>query len=445
MIVVGWDGAAPRFAFEEYARDLPALSALRARGSWGPLRSCRPPITVPAWACAATGRDPGGVGLFGFRNRAPGTREMRVATSLDLRAEPVWETLSRAGRTVALLGVPPAFPPPAVNGVVVSDFLAPDPVRPPTHPPEFGEELRAAVPGYRADAVGFRAKDREALLAEILAMVRARGAAARHILRTRGPDLLWLVEIGVDRAHHAFWSAADPGHPAHRSGDPLATAIRDVYRAADEELARILAEPAARDAAVIVLSDHGGKASLGSFRMNDWLRREGFLVLSGLARPGTALRDAPVDWDRTRAWAAGGYYGRVYANGADGPRAVEEIRRRLAGLAGPDGRPIRVEADVPAEVYRGRNLALAPDLLVYVGDLSWRVAEGLGHEDLWTTECEVGADDAVHDWDGIAVASGGPLDGGGRREDLGLCDVAPTILKLLGQPVPGDLDGNSWI
>ena len=35
----------------------------------GDLASITPPITVPAWACAMTGKTPGQLGLYGFRNR----------------------------------------------------------------------------------------------------------------------------------------------------------------------------------------------------------------------------------------------------------------------------------------------------------------------------------------------------------------------------------------
>ena len=49
---------------------------------WGPLRSVDPPITVPAWSCMMTGRDPGELGIYGFRNRADhGYDSLAVADS----------------------------------------------------------------------------------------------------------------------------------------------------------------------------------------------------------------------------------------------------------------------------------------------------------------------------------------------------------------------------
>ena len=42
-------------------------------GMYGDLASITPPITVPAWACAMTGKVPGQLGLYGFRNRKDAT------------------------------------------------------------------------------------------------------------------------------------------------------------------------------------------------------------------------------------------------------------------------------------------------------------------------------------------------------------------------------------
>ena len=40
-----------------------------AEGTYGELESTIPPITVPAWMCMMTSRDPGELGIYGFRNR----------------------------------------------------------------------------------------------------------------------------------------------------------------------------------------------------------------------------------------------------------------------------------------------------------------------------------------------------------------------------------------
>ena len=69
VAVIGLDGVPPSLVFGEISRNLPNMRALTEHGIWGPLRSTDPPITVPAWATITTGKDPGELGIYGFRNR----------------------------------------------------------------------------------------------------------------------------------------------------------------------------------------------------------------------------------------------------------------------------------------------------------------------------------------------------------------------------------------
>ena len=67
--IIGLDCAPPELVFEKFRADLPNLSRLMEAGVYGPLESTTPPITVPAWMSMMTGKDPGTLGIYGFRNR----------------------------------------------------------------------------------------------------------------------------------------------------------------------------------------------------------------------------------------------------------------------------------------------------------------------------------------------------------------------------------------
>ncbi len=95
MVVIGLDCAEPSLVFERFADRLPNLTRLRDEGVWGKLRSCDPPITVPAWMSMMSSKDPGTLGYYGFRNRADRSYEkMTTATSLAVK-EPLALGLSR--------------------------------------------------------------------------------------------------------------------------------------------------------------------------------------------------------------------------------------------------------------------------------------------------------------------------------------------------------------
>src|SRR5882724_11081786 len=117
VAVIGLDSAPPRLVFDLWRDQLPNLRALMEQGMWGELRSCHPPITVPAWSSMMSSKDPGQLGVYGFRNRRAYTYDdYALATSASITHDLVWDILSRAEKRVILLGVPQTYPPRPVNG-----------------------------------------------------------------------------------------------------------------------------------------------------------------------------------------------------------------------------------------------------------------------------------------------------------------------------------------
>jgi predicted AlkP superfamily phosphohydrolase/phosphomutase len=453
VAVIGLDCAAPELVFDRWLDDLPNLRRLVGAGTWGPLRSVDPPITVPAWTCMLTGRDPGELGIYGFRNRADhGYDSLVVADSRAVRIDRVWDHLGRAGRRVIVVGVPQTSPPVPVNGELVSCFLTGDTrTQPYTHPDGLRGEVERLVGAYRVDVDNFRSDDRDRILAEIYAMTEQRFAVCRHLLDTRPWDFFMVVEIGLDRIHHAFWRFMDPAHPRHEPGHRYRDVIRGYYAYLDEEIGELL-ERFDDDTAVVVVSDHGARPMEGAICVNEWLAQEGYLVLREPPAERTPLRRAAVDWGRTQAWGEGGGYCRLCLNvrgrepqGIVDPAAYDELRDelvdRLERLGGPDGRPIGTRVFRPEELWRERR-GIPPDLIVYFGDLAWRSNGSLGQGRHWTFDNDTGPDDANHDRDGICVVAA-PGVAAERRDDLAIYDIAPTILQLAGVRAPDGMRGRA--
>ena len=450
VAVIGLDCAEPKLVFDRWRDELPNLSGLIERGAWGPLRSVDPPITVPAWSCMTSGADPGELGIYGFRNRADyGYDSLRVADARAVTVPRVWDRLGDAGQHVIVIGVPQTSPPPVVNGDLVSCFLTSDTRTDPyTHPPELRTEVERLVGRYQVDVENFRSEDRDRILSEVYAMTEQRFRVAEHLLESRDWDFFMMVEIGLDRMHHAFWRFLDETHPRYEPDSRYRDAIRNYYAYLDEEIGELL-ERFDDDTAVLVVSDHGARPMHGAICVNEWLLREGYLVLEEEPEPGrlTPLSALKIDWSRTRAWGEGGYYCRLCLNvagrepqGIVDPADFDALRDELAAgleeLPGPDGESIGTRAFRPEELWRERN-GIPPDLVVYFGDLGWRSNGSVGHGRHWTLENDTGPDDANHDRDGICIlASPGVTPG--RREDLTIYDIAPTVLSLAGlDPVPG--------
>jgi predicted AlkP superfamily phosphohydrolase/phosphomutase len=110
------------------------------------------------------------------------------------------------------------------------------------------------------------------------------------------------------------------------------------------------------------------------------------------------------------------------------------------------GRPIGSKAYRPEDIYRSVN-GVAPDLIVYFGDLDWRSVGAVGMDSIYTFENDTGPDEANHDWYGIFVMSSpnGPVPLQGNLGDVSIYDVAPTLLTYFGLPVPADMIGRSLV
>ena len=79
--------------------------------------------------------------------------------------------------------------------------------------------------------------------------------------------------------------------------------------------------------------------------------------------------------------------------------------------------------------------------MVYFDDLYWRAAGTVGHPTMYLRENDTGPDDSVHSKDGIFVIANGGVSRSGPLT-ANLYDVAPTILTLMGVPVPADMRGS---
>jgi predicted AlkP superfamily phosphohydrolase/phosphomutase len=454
-MVIGLDCAAPQLVFDRWRDELPTLGALIRDGRWGILRSCDPPITVPAWSVMTSSRNPGALGFYGFRNRRDRSYDqLALADSRAVRVPRVWDLLSMRGRPVVVLGVPQTYPVSRVNGVMVSCFLTPDTrTSQYTYPAELKGEVEALVGRYMVDVEEFRTERKDWLLEQLEEMTEKRFRLASHLAATRPWDLFFMVEMGTDRVHHAFWRFSDPEHRLYEPGHRHEHAIRDYYRALDAKLAGLVAQVDDGDTTILVVSDHGAKRMDGGICVNDWLRREGYLVLKTEPAGPTRLIPELVDWERTVAWGEGGYYCRLFLNvkgreplgvvePGDYERVREELKAGLEALGDEAGRPIGTVAHRPEDLYPERR-NIAPDLLVYFGDLSWRSVGQVGTGSVHVFENDTGPDDANHAHDGLYILRS-PGVAAGRGDERDLRDVAPTILELLGEPVPPDMEGRSF-
>ena len=128
--------------------------------------------------------------------------------------------------------------------------------------------------------------------------------------------------------------------------------------------------------------------------------------------------------------------------GAEYEAVREDIRRGLTELT-DGGRPVFKVVARREDIYRGPVTELAPDLLLYANPSHGLRFNGIRPElrarAPFATFAEYGFTGA-HEPQGIYVVAGPGIAPLGRQEPRPIEAIAPTILCLLGLPVPDGMD-----
>jgi predicted AlkP superfamily phosphohydrolase/phosphomutase len=279
---------------------------------------------------------------------------------------------------------------------------------------------------------------------------------------TRQWDLLVGVIESTDRVQHMMWRLIDPAHPmydktmASRFGD----SIERVYRRCDEFVGEVMSrlDPAIP---ILIVSDHGFHSFRQSVNLNTWLVQEGFMAIQGQQPGEKKLQDLfgggtfweNVDWSHTRAYAMG--LGQIYVNlkGREGHGTVspdesrslqDALAARLLDMRDPNTGAKMVDAVYKRDdIYKGEFLNNASELQVGFADgyrVSWQSTLGGSPPGIvYPNMKKWSGDHGSFDYRQTAgtLISNRQVSSGA----VDIMDIAPTVLKFFGLPIPSDIDG----
>ncbi len=323
-----------------------------------------------------------------------------------------------------------------------------------THPDSFKTTINELVGEYPVDVKNFRTDRKDWLKEEIFRMSQKQWKVVHWLLKEQPWDYFHFVDIGLDRMHHGFWNYFDEKHVQFEPGNPYQNAIPEYYLWLDQQIGKAL-ELLDQETVVLVVSDHGAQRLDGGIAINEWLIREGLLVLNEYPTTLTAFDKLNVDWSKTRVWSEGGYYARVFfnvqrreSNGVIPAGEYEsfqnEMKARLEALADDKGRPLNSLVFKPKELYKNvRNIA--PDLIVHFGGLYWRSIGSVGHPAIHVQENDTGPDGCNHAQYGMFILAAPNCPLSGEYEGARLLDIAPTLLDLAGYEIPETMQGRSLV
>ena len=501
VVVFGIDGGTLALVGPWARRgDLPHLSHLLGGGVSGVLRSTTHPLTPQAWTSFLTGVNPGKHGVFDFGRRRPDSYQLSLTDSTHRRAPAIWEYLEQYDLTSGVVNVPMTFPLDPVHGFMVSGMHSPN-IKQALGPPSLMQDIREAAPDYRIDVMSPWYEEMDTFLDDVHEMAEARARLATHLYRKYQPDLFMVVMVVVDRVCHALYKQMSDPKNHNRDGRAdwkYSGEVLRAYQAVDRALGQLLAE-IDDDTVVVVMSDHGFGTLEGDVSLNQFFLEQGLLSfcprktaprlpvvgkapgqpgrtpggallerLKGLVPPlrwadHRAIRrgDIPpelrrweyLDWTRSVAYSHG-FFGNVYINlqgrepeGCVPPEQYEQTRTLVAetlmSLTEPvSGRRIVDQVYRKEELYHGPHCDEAPDLVVVMDEYNFQTRGG---SELTQTEV-VSIPPRVnhsgnHRLNGMLAMWGPGIRTGMKLTGAHIMDVMPTILQILGVPVPEDLDG----
>lgn len=489
LLVFGFDAGHPPW-MEQWALEgtLPFVRQIMERGWWARTRGTELISEHGLWTVLLSGESRGRLAYYYFRQLRPGSYDLVEVTGLDVKATFVWQRLS-AGRKVAVVDVPEVLPSPGVAGVQVANW-APHrgwKSRHPAHqlvsePEGLARELarRFGPRDEIIERVGTNAAQERHMLRRMLRRIQRKGDLCEGLLSRENYDLVVVVFTEPHTAGHVFWK--------YREGTAdgeLATAIKQIYKAVDAELGRLLGVVGS-DVNVVVLSsvgleDHfptGGLVKSLCCRLgyqvpaaqDSWswhpmamVRRvvpERWRCWASRILPRDTrerlLADQfrrETDWTRTKAFALPGFFNgmiRVNLRGREPQGIVEpgceyaELLDRLEAdfraLVDPvEGEPVVGAVYRPGKLFGEDPPQTWPDLWI-VWRPSTRFWDRVVHPQM--DLCQARPEffrDTDHSQEGWIAMAGPDVQERGARTACDVLAVAPTLLKMLGEPIPAGL------
>jgi predicted AlkP superfamily phosphohydrolase/phosphomutase len=472
---------------------MPNLKRLLDKGLHANLESTIPPVTPPAWTAFMTGCNPGKSGVFDFYEYQENPYKITLTTNKSIQVDTLWKLLSNNGLRVGVIDVPINYPPPPVNGYVISGWERPSNKKVFTFPPDLGPKLLEKLGDYPIclttfDRQGTKDSDFISSLIQITSKVAEAGL---WLLENESVDFFMIHFQTTDIIQHSFWHEINTFD--FESKNPVLIEIWKFYKNLDEKLG-LLTSKVNDSTTFFLVSDHGFGPVKRRMALNFWLKQNGYLKLKqdigsqirtnlqGAVIKVTSKVDAiarlknrikrkiqeeseqrvlvprsmfdPIDYSETMAFSnigtvCGGVQLNVIGRESNGivlekdkEKLIQEIKEKLLNIKDPiSGETFMKKVCLKEEIYSGQALNKIPDLILIPND-GFYIFNGISEKELFQEASPLSP--------GNHLSNGIILINGVKTSTINLkspriYDLLPTILDLFNLSVPAYVDGKSLL
>jgi predicted AlkP superfamily phosphohydrolase/phosphomutase len=482
VLVIGLDGATFDLIYPWVKEGkLPHLKKTMSQGTRGELNSTIPPISAAAWTSFLTGKNPANHGIFAFRTydlSAYSCYDETLANSSFFAGTTIADYINSQGLSAGLISLPLTYPPWAINGFIIAGFPTPRSINY-SYPPDFADKY-----GKLSLPTDFPIFSEQKKIKVANSLLEARLSLALDEIKSGKHHFIAVVFNNSDIAHHHFWRTLD-------SDNLKENIVLKQYQIMDQAVGRLL-DSTPDDYLIIIMSDHGGGPSPTKFfNTNFWLSQMGWLapipskigMSEFLAQIFAWMKDhtpfkeyfkrylprrirqefslrvqniSLIDWSNTKAYRVpmsppvegihinvkGRQPKGIISEGSEYEELRNEIIQELQMLKDPESnQPLVTEAYKREEIYSGRYLNRAPDIVFFLNAF---FKGGAGMKKLISPvpKYDLKMWSGNHTMNGIFIACNSE---DVKKEEIiegaQIIDLAPTILFYMGLPIPSEMDG----
>jgi len=490
LMVIGLDGATYDLILPWVREgELPVFKKLLDESVWAPLESTRPPLTCPAWPVFYTGKNPGKLGTIDFMG---GNGANRIISYADIKGPAFWDVAGRSGMRSLVINVPITYPPRIMNGIMLSGMLTP-PEKPFCTSREVMKDIQDNVGDYNVDLdiLTLSSFDRKKSLDLFYHMMGQRFKTAMYLKKAQPHDIMVVVFQGTDIVSHRLWNKMREVRKVYKLMDKyvgeLAQDVEYLLIMSDHgftgykrgfrinqfllERGDLVCKKGNYDSGFtygsseILRQRFGSQQDKGLSRINNvnkWLwylginrtlikrifsGRRSFEALKKLS-PAILKKFIPtarfvVDREKSIAFLHSSRTRSICINPSRIPSHLsydsykEKLIADLLSIKDEGGGSNVISRVYQRhELYRGPYVEGFPDLFLET------VPSYLIRGDFGSSIIDVfSAPKSAHDQNGIFLCKGSNVRPGFYPKSVRMEDLAPTILYLLGLPIPRDMDG----